>query len=116
MSSILLLATTIVLTVTSQVLQKQVALAAQEHPDSNAIIYYSRQTRFWLALLLLGAGLLCWLLVLHKMEVSKAYTLLSLNYVLMLAASRFFFDETIPPTRWFGAAAIVIGVACISWS
>lgn len=116
MPPIVFLSLAIVLTVASQVLQKQVAMVPQNQRGDSAILFFSKQPRFWLALSLLGLALLCWLLVLHTMEVSKAYTLLSLNYVLMLVASRVFFHEDIPLTRWLGVLVIVGGIVCISWS
>ncbi len=36
----------------------------------------------WLALLALGLGLLCWLLLLQRVEVGSAYPMLALNFVL----------------------------------
>ena len=117
MSPYLFLATTIVLTVASQTLQKRVALDFEQRTDErSAVVYYLGQPLFWLAFALLGMGLASWLIVLDAMEVGKAYTLLSINYVLMLPVSRALFAERIPATRWLGVAVIVVGVVCTSWS
>ncbi|WP_428634235.1 EamA family transporter [Sedimenticola sp.] len=109
---------TIVLTVSSQVLQKQVALAAWPVSRGNRgrLIFYRSQPRFWLALLCLAAAMMCWLVVLDVMEVSRAYTWLSVNYVLMLPISRLLFGENIPPTRWLGVLIIVAGLSLLAWS
>lgn len=103
----------ILFTLASQILQKQVAgtTAAGSAPAG-----YLRRPRFWLALLCLGGAMASWLLVLTAMEVSKAYSLLSINYVLMLLVSRFVFDETIPPSRWLGVSCLLAGVVLIAWS
>lgn len=111
----LFVAITVLLSVTSQVLQKQVAIAAVAGRGP-ALVRYMRQLRFWIALALLGFAMIFWLAVLHGMQVSKAYTLLSINYALMVPVSRLMFDEHIPWTRWVGAMVITLGVGCISWS
>lgn len=115
MTAYLFVAVTVLLTVVSQILQKQVAVtaAADEGP---ALPAYLRMPRFWVALFLLGLAMLSWLVVLRSLQVSKAYTLLSINYALMVPVSRMVFAEHIPWTRWTGAAVIMAGVVCISWS
>ena len=115
MYAYLFVAITVVLTVASQVLQKQVAMFAVGAAGP-VLLRYMRQPRFWMALSLLGVAMLSWLVVLHSLQVSKAYTLLSVNYALMVPVSRFLFAERIPPTRWAGALVISLGVVCISWS
>jgi len=108
----------ILLTVTSQVLQKQVADAATgaRPAPASALAFYLRRPRFWLALLSLGGAMLSWLVVLSAMEVSKAYSLLSVNYVLMLLVSHQLFRESIPPSRWLGVACLLAGVILIARS
>ncbi len=64
----------------------------------------------------LGLGALSWLLVLSYMEVSKAYPLLSINFILMLFLARFYFKETINRQHWFGVLFIMAGITLISQS
>lgn len=106
----------ILFTVASQILQKQVADTNTRAPAGSAIAGYFSQLRFWLALLCLGGAMLSWLLVLAQMEVSKAYSLLSVNYVVMLLVSRFVFQESIPARRWFGVACLLAGIVLIAQS
>jgi len=101
---------TIALTVISQTLQKQVADLFTRSGVDSALAFYSRHPRFWLAMISLGSAMLSWLLVLHGMDVSRAYSLLSINYVLMLVISRIIFNEEIPATRWLGVACVLGGV------
>jgi undecaprenyl phosphate-alpha-L-ara4N flippase subunit ArnE len=101
---------TITLTVISQILQKWVADIFVRSGDDSAWLFYSRHSLFWLAMVCLGSAMVSWLLVLHGMEVSRAYSLLSINYVLMLLVSRWVFRESIPVTRWLGVACIIGGV------
>ena len=69
------------------------------------------------------AGLACyifsvvvWLLVLSRVEVSYAYPLLSIGYIVVALAGWFCFDESVGVTRWVGIVVICIGVWLISRS
>lgn len=67
------------------------------------------------------AGLCCyvisvgvWLLVLSRVEVSFAYPLLSLGYIVTAVAGWRFFNESMDLTRWSGIMVICIGVWLIT--
>lgn len=67
------------------------------------------------------AGLLCyvfsvviWLLVLSRVEVSYAYPLLSVGYVVTALAGYFFFSEQLSLVRWSGILVICFGVWLIT--
>jgi drug/metabolite transporter (DMT)-like permease len=69
------------------------------------------------------AGLACylisvavWLLVLSRVEVSYAYPLLSIGYIVTAFAGWLFFHESIGVTRWAGIIFICIGVWLITRS
>jgi multidrug transporter EmrE-like cation transporter len=69
------------------------------------------------------AGLACyvvsvvvWLLVLSRVEVSYAYPLLSVGYIVTAFAGRVFFNEAMGPVRWAGILTICIGVWLITRS
>ncbi|MFZ6049780.1 4-amino-4-deoxy-L-arabinose-phosphoundecaprenol flippase subunit ArnE [Pseudomonas sp. CR3202] len=66
-----------------------------------------------LAIASLGGGLLLWLLVLQRLEVSLAYPMLSLNFVLVTLLAQYLFREEIGARHWFGIALIVGGVALL---
>jgi multidrug transporter EmrE-like cation transporter len=66
-------------------------------------------------------GMLCyvvsvaiWLLVLSRVEVSFAYPLLSVGYVVTALAGRYFFAEALTPLRWSGILVICFGVWLIT--
>lgn len=83
-----------------------------------------RRPREWIAALfspeLLGAGIsivagtVLWLLVLYRMDVSRAFPFLSLGTVLVVAASRFLLGEPVPVSRWLGVALIAGGIALVA--
>jgi undecaprenyl phosphate-alpha-L-ara4N flippase subunit ArnE len=69
----------------------------------------------WLALACLGLGMLLWLIVLQHLQVSIAYPMLSLNFVLITLAARFIFREHIDRRHWVGVGLIMLGVLCLGW-
>ena len=67
------------------------------------------------------AGLACyvfsvfvWLMVLSRVEVSFAYPLLSIGYVVTAFAGYLFFDENMGYIRWSGVLIICLGVYLIT--
>ena len=66
--------------------------------------------------LLYGAGVIFWLYVLSKLDLSYAYPFLALTYVLMAFCSAIFFHEHISLTRWLGIATICVGIFLITRS
>jgi drug/metabolite transporter (DMT)-like permease len=71
--------------------------------------------RVILGFALVFGGSLFWLGVISRVNLSFAYPLLALNYVLILIPSRFLLGETISPSRIVGAVIVVIGVIVITW-
>ena len=61
-----------------------------------------------LFLYLLSAAL--WVMILSKVDLSLAYPLLSLGYILILFISWAFLHETISPTKIAGVVLIIAGV------
>jgi len=55
-----------------------------------------------------------WILALSRVEVSIAYPMLSIGYVVSAVAAYFLFGETLGSVRWLGIGFIVIGVWLIS--
>jgi len=60
--------------------------------------------------ILFALGAILWLVVLSKVEVSYAYPIGSLGYVLLLFASWLFLGESIPLSRWIGVFLICLGI------
>lgn len=101
----------------SQVLQK---LGAQRR------LVGRRAARDWIYALfspeLLGAGLCIvagtglWLLVLYRMDVSRAFPFLSLGSIIVVAVSRLVLKERVSALRWLGVVLISAGVAMVAQS
>ncbi len=62
--------------------------------------------------LVAGTGL--WLLVLYRMDVSRAFPFLSLGSVLVVLFSRLYLQEHVPAYRWFGVVLIAAGIALVA--
>ena len=61
-----------------------------------------------------GLSSLFWLVVLSKVDLSLAYPMLALNYVLVPLTAWVFLGEQVPTLRWLGAGVVIIGVVIIS--
>ena len=70
--------------------------------------------RVVLGFALIFAGSLFWLGVISRANLSFAYPLLALNYLLILAPSYFLLGERISLNQIIGAAIIVVGVVVIT--
>jgi drug/metabolite transporter (DMT)-like permease len=65
-------------------------------------------------LICVGVGMLFWLSVISKLELSFAYPVVALSYILILIFGRFIFSEHITTARICGIACIMLGVILIS--
>ncbi len=62
-------------------------------------------------------SMLCWLLALRRMPLSRAYPLLSLSYLLVWGGALWLpvFDEVFMPGKLAGGALILAGLVLICW-
>ncbi|MEI8307014.1 MAG: EamA family transporter [Chloroflexales bacterium] len=116
-----LLITACVLTVIGEVMLKvgitHVTERVGAFSPSPAVLFSTfTDWRVLLGFALVFGGSLFWLGVISRVELSFAYPLLAMNYVILLIPSRFLLHETISPTRILGACIIVAGVIVITWS
>lgn len=63
-----------------------------------------------------GVSFLLWIKVLSKVELSYAYPMVSMGYVLVMIFSYFIFKENISLTRIIGVIFIMIGVVLVARS
>ena len=61
-----------------------------------------------------GMSLLLWFYVLSKMELSRAYPLVSLGYVFTLILGYCFLNETITASKIVGITLIIVGVIVLT--
>jgi drug/metabolite transporter (DMT)-like permease len=105
----------IVLLTVGQIAQKLAAtktLSAGINRDALRQLVSCRE--FCWAVLSLGFGMVLWLIALSTMEVSKAYPMLSLSYVLTVLSARLVLGEHVSGVRWAGVLLISVGAAVVS--
>lgn len=68
----------------------------------------------WLGLLLYGGSAVLWLWVLSRLDVSLAYPLVSLGFVVTFALGVWWLGEPFSWTRLAGCTLIVAGVAVLA--
>ncbi len=68
----------------------------------------------WCGLLSYVFSFAVWLVVLSRVDVSLAYPMISIGYIIGLFAGYWLFQEPVTFTRVFGVGVIVLGVILIS--
>jgi drug/metabolite transporter (DMT)-like permease len=67
-------------------------------------------------LILIASSSIIWLSILSKTEISYAYPMISLGYVVVALISLFYFNENVSAIRWAGIFTICFGVFLMSRS
>jgi drug/metabolite transporter (DMT)-like permease len=70
----------------------------------------------WLGLLFMAVGLIIWLIALSWFELSLVFPIGSVQYVLVLFASRVFLNEKITWMKLTGTFLIVVGIVGLAFS
>jgi undecaprenyl phosphate-alpha-L-ara4N flippase subunit ArnE len=102
---------TVALTCAGQLLQKRAAQAWVR--TGGGVRALLARPALWAACSCLGLGAVCWLALLQRWPVGRAYALLSVNFVVMLLVARFAFHERVGARHWLGVALIVGGIALL---
>lgn len=119
MQVVFIFAAAILTVVASQLLFKRgmLDLAGMNFSLSNAylLIKHVFSSPFLLGgLFFYAVSFLLWLFVISKIKLSLAYPITSINFVLVLIASYYFFDERLSLFQYLGIALIIIGVVALS--
>lgn len=93
----------------------KVDLGSLTHLIQAAMHIFSVPT-IYVGLTLYALSAMLWLIVLSHMDLSYAYPLLSISYILVPLAAWLLFGEQISPLRWLGILIVLIGVIVISRS
>jgi drug/metabolite transporter (DMT)-like permease len=72
--------------------------------------------KLFLGFTLFGLSSVVWLVVLSRVELSFAYPMVSMGYILTLLISWKFLGECISPMRWIAVCVICAGVAMLAKS
>jgi drug/metabolite transporter (DMT)-like permease len=66
------------------------------------------------AIACLAVGTVLWLAVLYRMDVSRAFPMLSLGSIAVVVASRLYLRERVSVRRWIGAVIVAVGIALVA--
>lgn len=98
----------------AQLLLKKAALLCTATQAIEKFKQLSATPFLWGGLLCYGLSLVFWLDVLSKLELSRAYPLVSLGYIASLILGYFFLQEPITVSKVIGIALIISGVYFIA--
>jgi len=68
----------------------------------------------FLGLTFYALGAFFWLMVLSKLDLSLAYPMLALTYILIPLMAHLLLGEQVPPLRWVGIGIIFAGVVVVA--
>lgn len=80
----------------------------------NLIFELIKNGNLWIGLISYGFSMVFWLYVLSQLELSKAYPLASLGYVITMLIGAFLLGESINTYKIIGLILIVLGVIFIN--
>jgi drug/metabolite transporter (DMT)-like permease len=118
-STIILACSSVILATAGQLLMKKGMITFGSFPTSQLlakIIPMFLNPFVFIGLFCFGLSAIFWLVVLSRVELSFAYPLVSVAYVLVALASWIFFKENVSLIRWIGIFTIILGVFFISRS
>jgi len=119
MTNYIILGISILLAVAGQLLMKKGMMVFGTFPASQLLIkiipiFMNPYVFFGFACF--GLSSIFWLVVLSRLQISLAYPMVSVAYVLVAIFSWIFFKEDLTFVRWLGIAVIIFGVFLISRS
>jgi len=90
--------------------------SAQVSEAGDTLLRAAREPRLWLGLFLFGVSALFWLVVLSRVDLSIAYPMVGISYILIVLFARVFLNEDVPSLRWIGVVVVALGIAIIGLS
>lgn len=119
MSNILLIITSVVMGAVGQVILK---VGANKLTDFtlefsslfNSLLSIIKVPEILIGLVLFGTSFLLWIKVLTANELSYAYPMVSLGYIIVVLSSFFLFNETFTINKVLGIMMIILGVFFIN--
>jgi drug/metabolite transporter (DMT)-like permease len=72
--------------------------------------------RVWIGFVFSCLSLFIWLFVLSRAELSFAFSVDSMHYILIALASGLILKEKVGPKRWIGTLLIVLGIVLVTLS
>ena len=89
---------------------------AQVADAGQTLVKAMKEPLLWIGLTLFVLSAVFWLVVLSRVNLSVAYPLVGVSYIVIVGLSRFIFNEHVPTLRWMGVALIALGIALVGLS
>ena len=86
------------------------------YSSSSAFLRLAFEPFLWIGLICYGISVIVWILALSRVDVSIAYPMLSMGYVVNAFAAWQLFGETMNPTRLIGIGIVLLGVYVLARS
>ena len=90
--------------------------SAEVSEAGDTLLRAAKEPRLWLGLFLFGVSALFWLVVLSRVDLSIAYPMVGVSYILIVLFARIFLKEHVPTLRWAGVLVVAMGIAIIGLS
>jgi len=90
-----------------QLLFKRAALDWKQHVSLQA---FALSPVLWSALIVYSLTTVLWVYALRQIDLSRAYTIMALNFIFVPIGAWYFFGETTTPSYWIGVALIILGI------
>ncbi|MDD5578951.1 MAG: SMR family transporter [Methylobacter sp.] len=84
--------------------------------SATAFLRLACEPFLWIGLFCYGISVIVWILALSRVDVSIAYPMLSLGYVVNAFAAWQIFGETMNPARMIGIGIVLLGVYVLARS
>lgn len=111
----LILSLAVICLALSQLFQKLGAVARLRGARSaDAWVAAFRSPQLLAAMALIVAGTALWLVVLYRMDLSRAYPFLGVGTILVVTISRFWLHEQVSILRWLGVCLIAVGISMVA--
>ncbi len=70
----------------------------------------------WLGFAFIGTGMVVWLMALAQTDLSIAFPIDSMQYIVALIAAKIFLDEKIDMMKLVGTLLVILGIALVAMS
>ena len=95
-----------------QILFKQAA--SQWVSNENIILGLITNKALMVAVIIYGLTTILWVFLLRFVDLSKAYPIMAINFVLVPIAASYLYQEQIKMEYWVGISLIIIGIVICS--
>lgn len=90
--------------------------AAAQNGGRELVLAVASSPLVWTGLVIYGGGVLAWLYVLSKVDLSLAYPFVGVSFIVVMLFGIFLLQETVGPMRMIGTVLIALGCVMVARS